>query len=80
MTMTPNRRALLTAMLFCDSRTSSATKRGGRAAIDGTGGAVIAHQHYTEIGALSGGDGRRFYFDASPSSSFKASSIARMVA
>ena len=30
--------------------------------------------------AMGGGDSRRFYFDASPSSSFKASSIARMVA
>ena len=50
------------------------------AAINGTGGAVIAHQQYAEIGAMGGGDGRRFYFAASPSSSFMASSIARMVA
>jgi uncharacterized protein YjbJ (UPF0337 family) len=30
-----------------------------------------------QIGALVGGNGGRFYFDASPSSFFKASSIAR---
>ena len=48
--------------------------------MDGTGGAVIAHQHYAKIGAMGCGDARRFYFDASPYSSFKASSIARMVA
>jgi hypothetical protein len=49
--------------------------------MEGTGGVVIGHQHYAEIiGAMGGGDGRRFYFDASPSSSFKASSITRMVA
>ena len=45
------------AMIFCDGRTSSATKRGVRAAIDRAGGAVIAHQHYAETVKM--GDWRR---------------------